>query len=435
MRPFRSIVRSSLGAAPLLLVLCGLLACQAATPSYAAGLAEEHTVLYYLVETQRRFKKSCDGQAMPQAPSLVPSESLRRFATEAATKDAAGLAPAWGLEGVPHFIARASGNTPQQAFDALLRGGQCTALMGAQYKYIGASRAGGQWTVVLSGAEPRSVPPLVPGVAPVAPDVSTGPGQGNEAAAPQVLGEIRLDHQGNITGVRPPGETTEPARPTGPRPGVVPLQDTRSPDALGGSDDNTAFGIFANDGAGEGTGEAPSGDAPGLVPLGLPHADATSEPVTSGAHQARPGASVSVSSGQGAQPSARDMLALVNTARTTARRCGQSSMPAVPRLAENSKLVQAAQSHVKQMHARGFFSSTTPEGETLGKRVTAVGYNWGFVAENIASRVSDPAAVLESWLEKEDQCSNIMGREFSQFGAAYDPAGRLWVLILATPLE
>lgn len=435
----------SWSAAPRFLAVALVAFLTATSPALAAAMAEEHTVLYYLIETQRRYKKSCGGISMPEAPSLMPSASLRDFSENAAGPDPANAASAWGLTGTPYAIATASGGTAQQAFDALVNGGQCDMLMGQQYKYIGASRSGNRWTVVLSGAEPKSAPVAATAL-PVDASLSGQPQTGEgAAAAPQVVGSVRLDASGKIIGNIEPGTSAaagkapaQDAAGQAPRAGVTPLSDTRSPDALGESSDNSAFGIFANEDAPK----VPADDAastPGLVPLGLPGSTTTpgqadDAPVTSGSHAVQNDKAAAPAT-QKSSASAADMLGQVNAARAKARRCGSSSMPAAPKLVENASLTRAARTHARLMSEKNFFSSLTPEGETLGKRVTAAGYNWSFVAENIAGKVASPAAALDSWLEKEDQCSNIMGAEYTQFGAAYEPNGHLWVLILATPMQ
>ncbi|MDL2266509.1 CAP domain-containing protein [Desulfovibrio sp. OttesenSCG-928-G15] len=449
-------MRSSLAKshpAALRLLAVALVVCFSLTialPALAAAMAEEHTVLYYLIETQRRYKKTCGGTAMPEAPSLTPSSSLREFSEVAGGQDPANAASAWGLTGTPYAIASASGGTPQQAFDALLNGGQCDMLMGQQYKYIGASRSGNRWTVVLSGTQPKAAPVAATPL----PVDSYRPGQpqsGEAAAAPQVVGSVRLDASGKIIGNVEPGTSALPARPSAPdnldaanqrpRTGVTPLSDTRSPAALGESSDNSAFGIFANEGLEVSPQPTVNADsAPGLVPLGLPGSTqaprpADNAPVTSGSHASQAAKAATPAPTSAARASAGEMLAMVNTTRAKARRCGSASMAAAPKLVENSSLTRAAQTHARLMRDKNFFSSLTPEGETLGKRVSATGYNWSFVAENIAGKVASPDSALDSWLEKEDQCSNIMGPEYTQFGAAYEPEGHLWVLILATPMQ
>jgi hypothetical protein len=107
-------------------------------PALAAGLADDHTVLYYLVEMQRRVKKNCQGQPLPEAPSLLPSGALRDLAAQSAKSgqppDAVAAA---SLAGTPWFAATAYGQSPQQAFDSLMDS-QCRAVMGQDFRFIGA---------------------------------------------------------------------------------------------------------------------------------------------------------------------------------------------------------------------------------------------------------------------------------------------------------
>jgi uncharacterized protein YkwD len=87
------------------------------------------------------------------------------------------------------------------------------------------------------------------------------------------------------------------------------------------------------------------------------------------------------------------------------------------------------------MAARGYLSSTSPDGRTLGRRVSDSGYIWGFIAENIASRSASAEQILQSWLANEAQCANLLGQEYTEAGIGFDARGRFWVLTLAAPME
>lgn len=110
-------------------------------------------------------------------------------------------------------------------------------------------------------------------------------------------------------------------------------------------------------------------------------------------------------------------------------------MPPAPLLRGSGALDASAREHVKDMAARRYFSSTAPDGRTLGKRVTDGGYAWGFVAENLAAGRSVADETLHKWLGNENQCRNLLGREFEDIGVGYDPAGPYWSVILAAPLK
>jgi uncharacterized protein YkwD len=129
------------------------------------------------------------------------------------------------------------------------------------------------------------------------------------------------------------------------------------------------------------------------------------------------------------------MLGLINAARAQGRVCGEESMPPAPPLRGSSVLDASAREHVKDMAARRYFSSTTPDGRTLGKRVTDGGYIWGFVAENLAAGRSVADETLHKWLGSGNQCRNLMDREYEDIGVGFDPAGPYWSVILAAPLN
>jgi uncharacterized protein YkwD len=87
------------------------------------------------------------------------------------------------------------------------------------------------------------------------------------------------------------------------------------------------------------------------------------------------------------------------------------------------------------MAARGYLSSTTPDGRTMGRRVSDAGYIWGLLAENIASGSASAERTLQSWLANESQCANLLGQEYTEAGVGFDARGRFWVFTLATPME
>ncbi|MDR2123943.1 MAG: CAP domain-containing protein [Desulfovibrio sp.] len=470
----------------------------------AAGLSDDHTVLYYLIEMQRRVTKTCAGRAVPEAPSLMPSEALRAEAR----KNAEGLTPPVRAQeaGVPAIYLTAEGGTPRQVFNSLAAR-RCPELMDAGYRYIGAAGKDGRWTVILSGAPalPEAAAPAtrtsapLPRAAPAPPggtdrnagENAYGPShlrirpEEREPAAPVPVGRVRTDAAGRPVGsVQFYAEDTAPppdapplppdARQTGrpaampdavaddvpagagfvppatpgpfgvrrppqaepaagaARPGVTPLRDTRpqpaedplvyiapgrTPTDTGGpagatgqEDDIPLYGT------GQETGDLPDRAGQGYAaPAG-----ATDAAGRSGAEAGRPGAA--------------RLLSLVNSARAAGRRCGADPAPPAPPLAENPALSALAQRHAAAMTDGRFFSSTTPAGVTLGQRLTDAGYIWSFAAENIAHLDGTEEDVLHSWLAVENRCLNLMGAEYMEAGAGYDPAGRNWVLTLTAPM-
>ncbi|WP_299661511.1 CAP domain-containing protein [uncultured Ruegeria sp.] len=103
-----------------------------------------------------------------------------------------------------------------------------------------------------------------------------------------------------------------------------------------------------------------------------------------------------------------------------------------PALSYNPKLEQAAKSHAEDMVRKGFFSHTGTNGSDVGERVRKEGYEWCFVAENIAKGQHDLSAVMSSWAQSKGHRTNMLSRKAKEF-ALYEAADRTWVMVLAAP--
>ncbi len=388
----------------------------------AAGLAEDHTVLYYLIELQRRYKKTCDGVAVPEAPSLVPSETLRGLARQMATTPhpLGEFAEANGLAGVPLFYAGVAGGTPQQAVDELVSK-YCPSIMGGAYRYIGAVREQGTWCVLLAGAEPGAAsPPLVGAAEPYSPATPSTPAGAVPSGAPGAA----------------PGYPPDAPRVPEARPGVTPLLEDTSPRNVVPYATDPEDPVGALVAPVEGTGAEPAAQSPVHEVPDIGHkGPSTSEPApASSGKPARAGQFVPVPPVPGATEE-QTLFAQVNQVRAMGYMCGGTAMPPVPPLRENRLLTDVALRHAADMYARGYFASTTPEGIRLGKRLTDAGYVWLATAENLAAITPPPGRALESWLANEAQCKNVLSPEYREAGVGYNSAKHYWVLILASPME
>lgn len=131
------------------------------------------------------------------------------------------------------------------------------------------------------------------------------------------------------------------------------------------------------------------------------------------------------------------VLALTNAARAQARICGTDAYAATTPLTYSAQLEQAAQAHAADMAARNYFSHTSPEGGTAADRVTATGYVWQQVAENIAAGHPTPEEVVAGWLRSPGHCANIMAPGLKDLGVGYAYAagsryGHYWVQNFST---
>ncbi len=132
------------------------------------------------------------------------------------------------------------------------------------------------------------------------------------------------------------------------------------------------------------------------------------------------------------------LLQAINDARAVARSCGGTAMPAVAPLAWNDQLFSAAARHSTDMATNNYFSHTGLDGRSMSQRVSAEGYAWSWVGENIAAGQSSVAVVMNGWLASPGHCANIMNAQprdvavscVQRSGTTY---GRYWTMALARP--
>lgn len=101
-------------------------------------------------------------------------------------------------------------------------------------------------------------------------------------------------------------------------------------------------------------------------------------------------------------------------------------------LAYSAVLERAAQAHADDMAHHGYFSHEGRNGSAVSDRVSAQGYKWCFVAENIAKGQRDLRQVMQSWTKSKGHYANIVHRSVREFGLAR-AKGNVWVMVLAAP--
>ena len=102
-------------------------------------------------------------------------------------------------------------------------------------------------------------------------------------------------------------------------------------------------------------------------------------------------------------------------------------------LSYDAKLAHAAQRHANDMVRNGFFDHKGSNGSSVGQRVTAVGYTWSMVGENIAQGQSSALEALRGWTNSPGHHANNIDPKFTNFGIAKAGSGSktTWVLVLA----
>jgi uncharacterized protein YkwD len=134
----------------------------------------------------------------------------------------------------------------------------------------------------------------------------------------------------------------------------------------------------------------------------------------------------------------RRVLHLVNEARSRARRCGRQSFAPAGPVRLSIALNRVALGHSRDMAARNYFQHESPSGSTPAQRVTAQGYKWRVVGENLAAGTTSPEETVQGWLDSPHHCVNVMDPRFTEMGVAYvvEPDSKLgvyWTQVFALP--
>lgn len=178
-----------------------------------------------------------------------------------------------------------------------------------------------------------------------------------------------------------------------------------------------------------GGGDGPDGAAGSASVVGAGGASAVAGAV--------PPPAVSVETCSPADPGS-EVLAAVNPLRAVARVCGATLFPAVGGLSWDARLAEAARVHSTDMAVYNFFDHTGSNASTVGMRVTAAGYSWTFVAENLAAGQRDLATALTGWMNSAGHCRNLMQSNVTQVGLACvrrsgNDQTPYWTMVLARP--
>jgi uncharacterized protein YkwD len=90
----------------------------------------------------------------------------------------------------------------------------------------------------------------------------------------------------------------------------------------------------------------------------------------------------------------------------------QRSERHLPRLAGNGRLNRSAQGWTNQMVSHRDFT----HGSDFAGRITAVGFDWSNVGENIAAGFRTPSSVVNAWMASTGHCQNILSPVYRDVG-------------------
>ncbi len=88
-------------------------------------------------------------------------------------------------------------------------------------------------------------------------------------------------------------------------------------------------------------------------------------------------------------------------------------------LALNDKLDAAAQANADDMAARNYWSHNTPEGNPPWVWVTAQGYSYQALAQNLAAGFSDEQSTINGWMASPPHKENLLNSAYSEVGFGY----------------
>jgi uncharacterized protein YkwD len=132
-------------------------------------------------------------------------------------------------------------------------------------------------------------------------------------------------------------------------------------------------------------------------------------------------------------------LERINAVRAVGRKCGAVDAPAVGPLVWQAQTEQAALAHAQYLQQNNGFSHTGAGGSSVGDRLTATGYVWQTVGENIAAGYPDLATALQGWIDSPGHCVNLMSGSFTDLGVALvngtssNTYRTYWGMVLARP--
>lgn len=115
----------------------------------------------------------------------------------------------------------------------------------------------------------------------------------------------------------------------------------------------------------------------------------------------------------------KEVLRLINKARSTKRKCGSKTYTKAKALKWNSKLALAAARHSSDMATRNYFSHTSKSGKKLPARIKATGYKYKAIGETLGAGYSTPKALVKAWLKSAPHCRILMSKSFTQLGVGH----------------
>jgi uncharacterized protein YkwD len=108
---------------------------------------------------------------------------------------------------------------------------------------------------------------------------------------------------------------------------------------------------------------------------------------------------------------------LINDARAVGANCTEDDhFPPTHSYRRLPELTCASRVHSMDMHDRGYFDHTNPEGEGPSDRAAHAGHTGSWVGENIVGGYGSPEDQFEGWMSSPGHCSAIMSDSHHYIG-------------------
>lgn len=116
----------------------------------------------------------------------------------------------------------------------------------------------------------------------------------------------------------------------------------------------------------------------------------------------------------------KEVVAEMNRRRAQGAICRGTAYPAVGPLVMDNALQQASRCHSLDMGMRSYFSHDTPEGLTVGDRITAAGYTGSPRGEVLAAGQPTAQSAVEAWMTSTTgHCEGVMNASANEIGVGY----------------
>jgi len=134
-------------------------------------------------------------------------------------------------------------------------------------------------------------------------------------------------------------------------------------------------------------------------------------------------------------------IAAINQARARDQVCGERRMAATRPIHWDARTMQAARTQALYLQRVNQFGHGGENGSHVGERLTATGYRWHKVGENLAAGFNSIEEVVISWLASPSHCRVLMTPEFNAAGVSYvagdedNTYANYWALVMAVPQQ